>query len=128
MYVCVCAGRHCEIYKDPCLKVHCHNRGHCESAGLNSSCVCPPGYLGEHWYHYQLISATYKCHEYKDFFLTQPHLSTQAESVRSTSMSVRATLVTMEAPALTNQTATPVTVHPAGWDPAVKSVSQKNGI
>ena len=47
--VCVWAGRHCEIYKDPCLKMHCQNGGHCESAGLNASCTCPPGYLGEHW-------------------------------------------------------------------------------
>lgn len=47
MLTCSCAGRHCEIYKDPCLKVHCSNRGYCDSAGLNASCVCPPGYLGE---------------------------------------------------------------------------------
>uniref|UniRef100_A0A667WU45 Delta/notch-like EGF repeat containing n=1 Tax=Myripristis murdjan TaxID=586833 RepID=A0A667WU45_9TELE len=58
-YVCVCvcvcpaftshAGRHCEIYKDPCLKVHCQNGGHCESTGLNTSCSCPPGYVDLQW-------------------------------------------------------------------------------
>lgn len=46
---CVCAGRHCEIHKDPCLKVRCQNGGRCESVGLNASCACPPGYQGEHW-------------------------------------------------------------------------------
>ncbi|KAK2847069.1 hypothetical protein Q5P01_010068 [Channa striata] len=50
-YECVCTpqfeGRHCEIYKDPCLKMRCQNGGHCEIAGLNASCACPPGYLGE---------------------------------------------------------------------------------
>lgn len=48
LFVCVHAGRHCEIYKDPCLKMRCLNGGRCESAGLNASCSCPPGYLGEH--------------------------------------------------------------------------------
>lgn len=47
-YVCVCTGRHCEIYKDPCLKVRCQNGGRCESVGLNASCACPSGYQGEH--------------------------------------------------------------------------------
>lgn len=51
--LCACAGRHCEVYKDPCLKMHCQNGGHCESSGLNVSCTCQPGYLGEHWRHHQ---------------------------------------------------------------------------
>uniref|UniRef100_A0AAY4C9Q3 EGF-like domain-containing protein n=1 Tax=Denticeps clupeoides TaxID=299321 RepID=A0AAY4C9Q3_9TELE len=46
--VCVCvAGKHCEIYKDPCLKLFCQNGGRCESGGFNASCVCPPGYTGQ---------------------------------------------------------------------------------
>uniref|UniRef100_A0A8C5HVQ8 EGF-like domain-containing protein n=1 Tax=Gouania willdenowi TaxID=441366 RepID=A0A8C5HVQ8_GOUWI len=44
-YECVCT--HCEIYKDPCLRVLCQNGGRCESRGLNASCVCPQGYMGE---------------------------------------------------------------------------------
>lgn len=54
---------------------------------------------------------------------SRTHLSTQGRSVRSKSTSARATPVTTEALASTNQTASPVTVHPGGWDPAVKSVS-----
>lgn len=53
LVLCLRAGRHCEIYKDPCVKMRCQNGGRCESAGLNASCACPPGYLGEHWCHGQ---------------------------------------------------------------------------
>ena len=53
-----------------------------------------------------------------------PLPSLQGRSVRWTLTSVRAALVTMEAPASTNQTASPVTVHLGGWGPAVRSVSQ----
>lgn len=45
---------------------------------------------------------------------TQRHLSTQGRSVKLTLMSARATLVAMEAPASTNQTASPATVHLGG--------------
>lgn len=38
-------------------------------------------------------------------------------------MSATATLVTTEARALTNQMASPVTVHLGGWAPAARSVS-----
>ena len=55
---------------------------------------------------------------------TQPYLSTQGRSVRSTSTSARATLATTEAPASTSRMASPVTVHLGGWGPAVRSVSQ----
>jgi len=45
----VISGKHCEIYRDPCLKLRCQNGGHCESGGRNTSCVCPPGYMGKHY-------------------------------------------------------------------------------
>lgn len=43
--------------------------------------------------------------------------------MKLTSTNVRATLVVTEAPASTNQMASPATVHLAGLDPAVRSVS-----
>lgn len=46
-FTCAFAGRHCEIYKDPCVNVRCQNGGRCETSGLNSSCACPSGYIGE---------------------------------------------------------------------------------
>lgn len=148
LFVCVHAGRHCEIYKDPCLKMRCLNGGRCESAGLNASCSCPPGYLGEHslttscvflwlWLVMKMNVAAWKMKSgcdpsaslwavdviAKKSHLMPPYLSAQGKNVRSTSMSATATLVTTEARASTNQMASPVTVHLGGWDPAARSVS-----
>lgn len=41
------SGRHCELYKDPCININCQNGGTCDSEGLNATCICAPGYTGK---------------------------------------------------------------------------------
>lgn len=41
------SGRHCELYKDPCININCQNGGTCDSEGLNATCICAPGYAGK---------------------------------------------------------------------------------
>ncbi len=55
----VISGKHCEIYKDPCLKLRCQNGGRCEGEGRNVSCVCPPGYMGEYYWLLHDISLSF---------------------------------------------------------------------
>ncbi|CAJ0966313.1 unnamed protein product [Ranitomeya imitator] len=58
----VCHGRHCELYKDPCVNISCQNGGTCESEGLNATCACVSGFMGRHCELYKDPCVNISCH------------------------------------------------------------------